>query len=286
MNRDESSDKRARPDGGSDRSREREAASAGSGAEREAGAGSRDGDRSGTRRGSVLSRLSRRTVLTGLASTGIVGALAGAGTRANITDVEVFADDTLVAGDIELRIGTEVVSGEYVDEPRNTCEAISPLEDERERAVSLDELDAGDEGSLLVCLRQGGPSYVWMRLYVVTNDENGLQPAERKAGDTTEERGELASHLMSDVWIDPGCEGNASKRYSGTMLEIDAALAPGIRIGTPETTEFCLGMAWRLPQYSDRELATLRTDQVGFVVEFAAQQTRHNDDPSNPWSDT
>jgi len=281
MNKDESTDERARPDGGSDRSRKRETASVGSRGEREAG--SRGGDRSGTRRRSTLSR---RTVLTGLASTGIVGALAGAGTRANVTDNEVFADGTLTAGDIGLRIGSEVDSVEYVDEPRNTCEAISSIEDERTRAVSLADLDAGDEGSLLVCLRQDGPAYVWMRLYVVTNDENGLRPAEQRAGDTTGERGELASHLVTDVWIDPGCEGNASERYSGTMEEIDADLAPGIRIGTPETTEFCLGMAWRLPRYSDTELATLRTDQVGFVVEFTAQQVRHNDDPSNPWRDT
>jgi predicted ribosomally synthesized peptide with SipW-like signal peptide len=80
--------------------------------------------------------------------------------------------------------------------------------------------------------------------------------------------------------------------FEGSLTDLMADLSDGVALdgnrGTEERDPFapattqCLGLEWELPEDTGNEV---QSDSVGFDLGFYAEQSRHNEDPANPFAD-
>jgi len=231
----------------------------------------------------------RRRMLAGLASVGLVGSLTGAGSRMVLSDTERFEENVLQVGRLDLRLAWDAHhEGERLAAVGD-CGSDDPADyvDNQRPVVALDGIEPGDSGSLRVCLLlRGGPGVVWTRLRQTATPENGITQTEADAGDTTDDVGELQEHLEVTMWQDADCDRTPDEGErvlaDGSLAEaVDQPVGDGVRLAEAETTPLCVGLSWHLP---DTAPPTILTDAVEFTVDFAAEQSRRNENPSNPWT--
>lgn len=229
----------------------------------------------------IDSMLTRRRLLAGIASVGVLGSLTSAGTQMALSDRGVFEESSLESGAIELGIAwEETYNGE-------TLEGSDPCGDDTFRnaenevpVVELDAIEPGDVGSLTVCLWSSAVTSVWARLLVGTTPENGVTTTEEEAGDDSESVGELQEELVVTA-TNTTCERAQKTLVEGTLATVnDGPLGEGIELSGDET--HCLVLDWELPEDVP---ATILTDAVTFTLDFIAVQSRHTDS-TNPWANS
>lgn len=201
-------------------------------------------------------KLTRRRLL----STAVVGAsVSVTGLTMASSDAVAYQSSTTVDSDPAIRVDwRETYNGSGVDAGDGTTD---------EPALNIGNAHPGDSGTLAFRVTpeddDRGVS-ASMSLALTANNENGRNEPERSAGDTTDERGELADALNVAVWYDTGslgvsglggCDGDLDVAETvlvdGSLVDADAALAEGVPLGgdcLDPTSAVCVGISWSLPR--------------------------------------
>lgn len=241
------------------------------------------GNESGESSGSLRASLSRRSVLSGTMLVGVTGLFGGASAWMALFDRDPLANNDVQAGALDLGIAWDAYRNETKTESVGSLQN-GEYVDSREAAFAAAELEPGDQGTVVVSIRSdGSPAVAWVRLVPVAYDENERLQVERDNGDDSPDEGELQDALQVTLWrasdndttVDgtPIVEGRFSTVAGG-------ALGDGLRLDGDPADSIDIGLQWALP---DDPKATVATDSVEFVLEFALQQRRHNENPDNPW---
>ncbi|MFC7165998.1 SipW-dependent-type signal peptide-containing protein [Halospeciosus flavus] len=208
--------------------------------------------------------LTRRQILGGLGAVGLASAGAGLGTSAYFNDTESFDNNTLQAGELDLKLdyratyaggpgrlsdiqstypdAEELSTGTYllgeapndwgaVERDEITCETDGLVNGEAIPVFDLDDVKPGDSGEVTTSLHLcGNPSYIRMKA-CVTEDENGVNEPESDV-DTSPEMAELANLLDVRVWRDPDCDNLYDEGehviYEGTLAGLSEFACAGV----------------------------------------------------------
>jgi len=243
----------------------------------------------------MTNRMTRRRVLAGLAGLGAIGA-AGTGLgwlgRPHGYTHYTYAQTVGDTDDGVLRVAWyETADGRLQETQGGTGgDANATLDPDSEPAyvgeapgpvIDLTGVVPGDSGSLVVGLEAvERPTRVWFRPTVDATDENGINEPEAKAGDATEDRGELQDVVEVRVWEDTGvlasgigaCDG----RFVGdpeltdgptALGAVGTAFGDGVRLVDclEPGANYCLGLTWDLPAGTGNEI---QTDSVDFSLRF------------------
>jgi len=245
----------------------------------------------------IRDRYSRRRVVTGLTSAGI---LSVAGLSAMPAGSPEFTRATVVEGEHDLRLDWRETYNEAVLEG-STDSTPDPGPDRA--VISLGDVVPGDRGSLSVRIQlaseeDGGAVAPELALELLETAENGRNDPEASAGDDTPDEGELQQFLRTAVWYDEGALDidafggeNADREFGealvadgaeGTLEEVAAALADGVVLdATPNTggSRDCLGtgesvtvtLGWRFdPDVADAPANVAQGDAVTLDLRVSA----------------
>jgi len=205
--------------------------------------------------------LSRRSVLAGLGGIGAASAAAGLGTSAYFNDAESFDNNTIAAGELDLKVdwqqsyygaseswefvnahpdhdgdgeqsvvvGEEEVLHEYSDESRNivdvlTCENLTHDYDfgDQEHLVELDDVKPGDMGEITFSLHLcDNPGYLWMQADDVSQSGGENPDPEQEAEGDADNDADLAENIDVQLWYDEDCDNRVNR--ADIMLTIDVS---------------------------------------------------------------
>jgi hypothetical protein len=242
-----------------------------------------EANESGEPSGSLRASLSRRSVLSGSLLVGVTGLFGGASAWMALFDRNPLANNDVQAGKLDLGIAWDAYRNEIKTKSVGSLQD-GVYVDSQEVAFTAAEVEPGDQGTVVVSIRSdGSPAVAWMRLTPIAYDENDRLQVERDNGDETPNEGELQDALQLTLWrasnndttvdSEPIFEGRFSKVAGG-------ALGDGLPLNGDPADSIDIGLQWALP---DDPKATVATDSVEFILEFALQQKRHNENPDNPW---
>ncbi|WP_281193556.1 SipW-dependent-type signal peptide-containing protein [Halorubrum sp. F4] len=267
--------------------------------------------------------LSRRNALIGLGTVGAASAGAGLGTSAYFSDEESFEDNTLEAGELDLFVdywtdaNSEAIAGGTTGSGQNDGGVSAQY--------VLNDVKPGDSGKLVFCPKVvDNPAWLWAGSTGFTQYENGLTEPEEDVdgtgGNPGEGNGELADNIQVTVaYCEPadGLDGEPQspddfetvrelnnpddytladllvELQTGYLLdgyeEDDGDWVPtddGAYPASPDSetqTGPCLCIDWNVPTTVGN---VIQSDSVEFDIGFTAQQSRHNANPENPFSQT
>lgn len=230
-------------------------------------------------------RLTRRRLLAGISSAGILGAVAGRQTMAVFSDTETLAENGVSGSELDLRLAwRETHNGELL-ESIGACggDDADAYVDNEEAVLTFDEAEPGDRGSIAACVSPlGSDVSLWVRLTLVDAAENGITAVEERAGDETPERGELQDNLLVTVREQTDCsrpDGSTAPLASGVVSDVvSGPLGSGRKLESR-----CLSLVWELP---DDVPPTVLSDSIAFALEFTAAQSRENTTQQNPWNES
>jgi hypothetical protein len=212
-----------------------------------------------------------------LSATG-VGVAFGTALTAFSADTVAYQSSTTMGETVEVRLDwRETYNGSVVDSGDETAEG--PV-------LNVGNAQPGDSGTLAfrVTPETEDGARVGFSLSVTENAENGKNEPEGKAPDPNPDGGELGDAIQTAVWYDTGplgvselggCDGDRDPAETtlvdGSLLDADAALADGIRLGgdcLPADEGVCIGIEWSLPASSGNAIQgdSVRTD-LSFTVE-------------------
>ncbi|WP_336036690.1 hypothetical protein [Halobacterium yunchengense] len=214
----------------------------------------------------------------------LLGAVAGAGSAA-LVGVTALSSNA-VAYEQTATVGSDPTVRVDWRETYNGAVREDGDEDADGPVLHVGNAQPGDSGSLAFRVRPetGGGARVLFSLAVTENAENGRNEPERAAGDETPDRGELGDALDVAVWYDTGsfgvpglgaCDGDRDTAEStlvdGSLLDADAALADGVRLGgdcLASDDGVCVGVEWALPATAGNRIQgdSVATD-LAFTVE-------------------
>lgn len=205
--------------------------------------------------------LSRRNVLAGLGTVGLASAGAGLQTSAYLNDTESFENNTIAAGELDLKVdwqqsyygpseswefvnahpdhdgdGEQSIqidgqTANYSDEGRNivdvlTCENFDQDYEssfgDQDSLVSLDDIKPGDKGEITFSLHLcDNPGYLWMQANSVDHDGGGNPEPEQVAEGDGENDANLAEKIDTRLWYDENCDNRVNR--ADILLTIDVS---------------------------------------------------------------
>jgi hypothetical protein len=243
---------------------------------------------------------SRRRILLGIGTVGVVAAGAGLGSLGSLRDTERVRN-TVAAGALDLAVAYRTTyNGETLtDVPGGDVDCDTPglVDGDGVPVLELEDLKPGDDGSigadLHVCTN---PARLWLSATLVAAPEHALRPEEVAAGDATPEIGELGDLVEVTCWVDTDRDGvvdhDEHLLYEGTLTGLTRDLASGVAVavdeaGDPSCVERADGpvpvaLSWRLPLDGPNHNRAI-TDAVRFDLRFAAVQCRHDPVGANPF---
>ena len=160
--------------------------------------------------------LSRRKVLASLGAVGAASAGAGLGTTAYFSDEETYKNNSLTAGELDLKAKWEVSYyganeqlEEHVVSTSEDFDALACGADFDRPEINLQDMKPGDEVlarfDLLNCTN---PGLLWMNGGVLENTDNGLTEPESKdddePGPSVSTLGEIPQTLRAQIYVLPG----------------------------------------------------------------------------------
>ncbi|MFA9518101.1 choice-of-anchor W domain-containing protein [Halopenitus sp. H-Gu1] len=254
--------------------------------------------------------LSRRRVLSGLGAIGVASAGAGLGTTAFFSDSETFENNTITAGELDLRVAYEA-SYDSDGAVENMADTAMGVQDGEAAAMfyDLQDVKPGDSGQVEFCFEiVDNPSYMWV-CGDLMQDENGITDPE-SAVDDTPDLGELAESIEArlvycEVSEEDLVEGE--EIVSGSLVDVFAAISSGAALDgdgvaglvpgeqspydtvveVEEERNFltgaCVCLFWEIPTSVGNEI---QSDMLAMDLEFHALQSRHNDGTTNPCTPT
>jgi len=254
-------------------------------------------------------RLSRRALLA--AGAGSLGVL-GFGGTAWAQSQQVSFDQTR---QIDAQTGPEQPDVDllvdwkewYNGETRETQETPTSRSDTSNALITLPDVKPGDSGKaaigLSVAAAQGNPPPMELEMRIrelpTSRQENGRNEPERKAGDTTDDVGELQEYLDVFVWYDTGIQIEDAPIYGacdaafnsgdteladGSLADVSVTSADGpwrtldanpsnpadpSRCLRPNEA-LCLSFEWAVS--GDENVNVVQSDSVSFNIEFRARQ--------------
>ncbi|MEF8773053.1 hypothetical protein [Halodesulfurarchaeum sp.] len=154
--------------------------------------------------------------------------------------------------------------------------------------LDVSNAQPGDSGTVAFSVTPDTETSIrtWFSLAVTANDENGRNEPERKAGDETPDRGELADAIKTTVWFDTGsfgvssfggCNGTRSPGetvvYDGSLTGAGAALGDGVLLADEREClsgdeGVCVGVAWSLPESAENRI---QGDGVSTSLSFTVE---------------
>ncbi|MFC7133593.1 MULTISPECIES: SipW-dependent-type signal peptide-containing protein [Salinibaculum] len=203
------------------------------------------------------SELSRREVLSGLAVAGGTGAFVSGGTLALFSDEEVFANNSVTVGIVDLEVDWALDSGESGSSEGDVTIPIEITEENRAGEITM-TVSVDDDSN---------PVYAWL---------GSLCP-------------DPAADFINDLQVTLSYK-DGETIADGTLLEVTdglqdgEALTPEGRVTDPENRE-CLQSSdpielvfeWSLPEYKG-------DDDTSVTFRFYGRQCRHTDGTANPFS--
>ena len=178
--------------------------------------------------------ISRRAALGGLAAVGAGVAGADLGTRALLSDSEAFTNNSVTAGELNLKValrktvvqGTTTIEETSSDFPTPTDEVDAPICD-------LSDVKPGDNGHIEFVLRiDDNPGYLSLV---------GMEQADRENGQSEPERGAL-SESVTDIILDnatPDPFGPGTLHGLRVDFEVPTAVGNGMQ---SDSYEFAVGL--------------------------------------------
>ncbi len=252
---------------------------------------------------------------------GTVAAVVIGGTSAFFSDSETSTGNTFTAGAIDLKVDSQqhynnamCTNGVWVLEPGKTAtnpqypvlnsacggtwgqgeigEEDGPIDIVGQKFFDFGDVKPGDSGENTVSLHVINND-AWMCATVsrLTNNENGINEPEAKAGDVTANEGELQQKLMVKIWSDNSAgegwtkgdnvwQGQALEpvlyegpAQAGTWALYDSVTGDKKPLAGSSTTY--LGVAWSLPASTGNEV---QTDSMTGDISFNVVQARNNAD--------
>lgn len=219
--------------------------------------------------------LSRRRLLAGAS----IGAATVLGFPAVSSRAVAYTETTTVGDDPSIQISwRETYNGAVIDSSGN---GDGPV-------LDIANVQPGDSGTVAFTVTADAETSVrpWFSLDVTANDENGRNEPERKAGDETPDRGELADTIETTVWFDTGsfgvasfggCDGTRSPGetvvYDGPLTGAAAMLGDGILLADEGEClsgdeGVCVGIAWSLPESTGNRI---QGDSVSTSLSFTVE---------------
>jgi len=248
-------------------------------------------------------------IITSLAVIAVATLILAGGTIAYFGDTEKSAGNTFTAGTIDLKIDSQCrYNGGNCPNP-NSSWALTDLDNGVHKFFDFSDIKPGYWGENTISLHlTNNPAWVWARLKVVENLENGCNEPELKAepGCAANNIGELAGKLNYLIWQDDNCSntidpgeyifkngGQASGLIDSCRvlgLKVDASGTPGALQPTDAGAPYCVGVAWCAgnwvpgvnPQLGswncDGSIVgnEAQGDSLKMDVEFDVAQWRHN----------
>ncbi|QGA80213.1 hypothetical protein LC1Nh_0310 [Candidatus Nanohalobium constans] len=218
---------------------------------------------------------------------GVVGALAGSSTMALFNDSETSADNSFQAGELDLKVDwEESYNGEHVEtqELTNDPGAIFDFKD----------IKPGDHGEATVSLHlKDNPGWIWMNINETSNWDNSCTEPEHEAEGSCGSKGELQDKLEFVIWSDDGdnvrqddeniiFEGTADELREEKGVLLDGNPSTDDKEAFPGSETGYIGVKWKVPLETGN---IIQGDSVNYDIKFYTEQRRHNDNPSNPWTD-
>ena len=253
--------------------------------------------------------LSRRRVLGGIGAIGVASAGAGLGTTAFFSDSESFENNTLTAGELDLRVQYEA-SYDSDGAVENMADSAMGTQDGDPAGMfyDLEDVKPGDSGHVQFCFEiVDNPSYMWA-CGDLMQDENGMNEPEM-AVDDTPDLGELGDAIEARLVYCETVDGEiveGEEIVSGSLADVLVAISTGAALdgdgvagllpgeqsphdtvvepeeGPDFITGACVCLFWELPYEVGNEV---QSDSLTMDFEFYALQSRHNDGTTNPCAD-
>lgn len=238
--------------------------------------------------------LTRRSALAGIGTIGLAAAGAGLGTSAYLNDTEVFQNNSISAGTLNLKVGYRIEAADCFHDPNHDLpypsDGYATLDGQ---SVHLDASDVKPGDWAILCFDvsvDGNPAYVKAFADITSNDENGYEEPEPRDNNG---RGELADAI--EVFIGSGYSDGElqGSMHVGSLADfvgyLDGWVLRGAngRAGSGDATQFggdggindlpfCVML--KIPTGVGNEI---QGDSLSFDFGFEAVQARHND-ASNP----
>ncbi|WP_436923957.1 SipW-dependent-type signal peptide-containing protein [Halosimplex amylolyticum] len=261
-------------------------------------------------------RFTRRSLLAGLGTVGVASVGAGLGTTALFSDEELFEDNELRAGALNMRVTVDNVAHSTPIVRDNTTITPSDTADGQEVTISVADLKPGDwlilEWNPEVI---ANPGYV--RITSVDEDYSNVEGGTPESESETASPGDLGDAILSTVWQswdnlnssrqylggldattdlnDSGLSGYETPDMDGvtgggahytTLNEAHSVYESGVLLRDASTGEpLVIGAnsdaAWfyqllELPREVGNEI---QGDEVTFTLRFDAEQVRNNPTP-------
>ena len=144
----------------------------------------------------------RTKILVSLMIAGVAAAAATGSTFALFNDTETSQQNTFAAGSVDLLIDwNQSYNGEDLPD-QDATDNPGPI-------FQLDDVKPGDEGEATISLHnEGNPAWLWFKLNVTSNDDNGNTEPELIVDELDNESdnfdGELYQNLNFTIWYDDG----------------------------------------------------------------------------------
>lgn len=208
-------------------------------------------------------------------------------TMAYFTDTETSTGNTFTAGTIDLKIDSECT---YNGVKQEFCTWAAKDLETGNVFFNFADIKPGDEGEDTVSIHvDSNPAWVCAEIASVTNQENGCNNPEQKAGDITcgtpgITEGELLNNIYFTIWEDNGA-GNGTScdniRNGAEKYLVQNALASDVTYpiadsqnGSGPIKDACIGVAWSVPSTVGN---IIQGDSVKGDIIFKAIQARNND---------
>lgn len=264
--------------------------------------------------------LSRRELVAGLWTTGVLSTSAGVRTSANFSDEEAITDNTVQSGELDLVVDYEtsvnqggvdtgsVTGGSDLSDGSAVIDGITAS-----REYVMRDVKPGDSGQITFCPKIiDNPGWLWIGSdNGLTGFENGQTEPEAAVDDTAggpdngKSQGELAEAIRASAsYVDAQTPGSTramgdlgNSTLSGLFQELESGLLlegepfpgdpdesqPYPGSSDPNTqTGPCLRLEWAVPTSVGNEI---QTDVIKFSIKFVTIQARHNPAPGNPFTD-
>lgn len=227
-------------------------------------------------------KLTRRRALAGLGTIGTGAIIGGSGTMAFLNDHEDVNGTSMTAGTLDLMVAAEA----HAD--RGSAGSITPGDgssfgSDLDLNLSLGDLKPGDSGYFELCLKVvSNPAWVWLSADLTANSDGADTEPELEV-DTTAD-GDLAAAIDATL---VGADGTVITEGSLKAV-IDFLASGGVCLDYddsqtyfPPDNEVCVRIEWELPASVGN---VIQGDNVKFDLMLAAEQYRHNSDPTSPFA--
>jgi len=209
-------------------------------------------------------------------------------------DLEVSKNNVFTAGELDLKIDYKHTYHGAEKETKSF-----DLMNEPKTFFNLNDVKPGDKANASISFHvYNNPAYISMKMNKTKDLENGCNEPEGRVDHSCSDPGkgqaELDDNVKMELWYDDGdgirngdetqdkytiAEGTASELMSHPIM-LDGDLEDGeTNPYEPSNTEY-VGLKWKLPKETGN---VVQSDSFSFDVWFHAQQSRHNDNPPNPF---